>query len=242
MCGRYSLMADVSQLSQRFEFDGDRLSFEATYNIAPTQHVLTVREESDSAGRQASYMRWGLIPSWTKGLPIGNPMINARAETVAERPAFRAALRLRRCLVLADGYYEWRRDGRGRTPFRVALTSGEPFAFAGLWETWRNPAGQSITSCTILTTTANEILSSIHDRMPVILNREAETLWLDHAVQDVAILASVLVPYPAEDIDTHQVSPMVNSTANNGPELAARVSQGRLALGPEPLNDTAACK
>lgn len=169
-------------------------------------------------------------------------MINARAETVSERPAFRAALRLRRCLVLADGYYEWRREGRGRTPFRVTLTSGEPFAFAGLWETWRSPAGQFIPSCTIITTAANEILSTVHDRMPVILHREAEALWLDHDVQDAAILASVLVPYPAEDVDTYQVSPLVNSTANNGPELAAKVSQGRLALGPEPCTDTAACK
>ena len=242
MCGRYSLIADVSQLAQRFEFDGDRLSFEAAYNVAPTQQVLTVREEGDNAGRQASYMRWGLVPSWAKSLSTGNPMINARAETVAERPAFRAALRLRRCLVLADGYYEWRRDGRGRTPFRVTLTSGEPFAFAGLWETWRNPAGQFIPSCTIITTAANEALSSIHDRMPVILHREAESLWLDHAVQDAALLASVLVPYPDEEIGTYQVSPMVNSAANNSPELVARVSQGRLTLGPEPPTGTAVCK
>ena len=242
MRGRYSLIADVSQLARRFAFGGDRLSFEATYNIAPTQQVLTVREESDSTGRQVSYIRWGLTPSWTKGLAIGNPMINARAETVAERPAFRAALRLRRCLVLADGYYVWRRDGRGRTPFRVTLTSGEPFAFAGLWETWPNPAGQFIPSCAIITTDANEIRSSIHDRMPVILHREAEALWLDHDVQDAATLVSVLVPYPAEDIDTYQESPLVNSTANNGPELAARVSQGRLTPGSEPRTETAACK
>ncbi len=127
MCGRYSLIADVSQLAQRLEFDGDRLPFEAAYNIAPTQQVLTVKEKIDSAGRQASCMRWGLIPSWTKGMSVGNPMINARAETVAEKPAFRGALQLRRCLVLADGYYEWRRDGRIRTPFRVTLTWGEPF-------------------------------------------------------------------------------------------------------------------
>ena len=242
MCGRYSFIADISQLAQRFEFDGDRPSFEATYNTVPTQHVLTVGEESDSLGRQASSMRCGLIPSWTKGLPVGNPMINARAETVSERPAFRTALQLGRCLVLADGYYEWRHDGRGRTPFRVTLTSGEPFAFAGLWETWRSPARQFIPSCTIVTTAANEILSSTYDRMPVILNREAEALWLDHGVKDAAILASVLVPYPAEDIDVYPVSPLVNSTANNGPELAARVSQGRLTLESEPCSDTAVCK
>ena len=237
MCGRYSLTADISQLARRFEFDDDWLSSEATYNIAPTQQVLIVREGGEDAGRRATYMRWGLIPSWAKDLSIGNRMINARAETVAERPAFRTALRRRRCLVLADGYYEWRRDGRSRTPFRVTLASGEPFAFAGLWETWQDPAGQTVPSCTIITTAANEILSPIHDRMPVILPRESETLWLDHDVQDTALLAGVLAPYPAEGMDTYQVSSLVNSTANNCPELAERMYQGQLTLGLEPHGD-----
>ena len=218
MCGRFTLIADMSELQGRFEFDGAHLTHVPNYNTAPAQTVLAV---TDGDGRSAYQMRWGLIPSWTKNASAGRPMINARAETVAERPAFRAAFRRRRCLVLADGYYEWRRDGSKRTPFRITLGSGEPFAFAGLWETWRDPEGELIRSCTIITTTANGLLRPIHDWMPVILPREAEEFWLDHNVQDPYLLTNLLILYPADAIQAHEVSPLVNSVANNSPAVVA---------------------
>ena len=223
MCGRYSLIADLGDLAQRFEFDGDWLSFEAAYNIAPTQQALTVRENGEN--REAVLMRWGLIPSWAKNSSIGVRMINARAETVAEKPAFRSALRRRRCLVLADGFYEWQHVPGSRTkrPMHIVLKTGEPFAFAGLWETWRDPAGSRIESCTIITTTANDLLSPIHDRMPVILTRESESLWLDASVNAPGLLAHVLRPYDVDAMDAYEVSTLVNSATNNGPEVIARL-------------------
>ena len=222
MCGRYSLIADLGELVRRFEFDGDWLAFESSFNIAPTQEVLTV---VGGEPRRGGYMRWGLIPPWTKSLSAGRPMINARAETVAERPAFRNALRRRRCLVLADGFYEWQRVGASRRPMRVVMRSGEPFAFAGLWETWRNPEGEVVPSCTIITTEANELLRPVRDRMPVILAREMEGFWLDRSVEDPQALADVLRPYPADGMEAYEVSSRVNSYANDGPEVVEPVAQ-----------------
>ena len=149
-------------------------------------------------------MRWGLIPSWAKTPSTGSRMINTRAETVTEMPAFRTALRRRRCLVLADGFYEWQRAGASRRPMRVVMRSGEPFVFAGLWEAWRNPVGQVIPSCTIITTEANDLLRPIHNRMPVILPREKEGFWLDSNVNDPQALADILVPYPADAMDAYE--------------------------------------
>ena len=197
MCGRYSLIADLGELARRFEFDGDWDAFDKRHNIAPTQEVLTV---VGGEKRRAGFMRWGLVPSWAKDLKVGNRMFNARGETVAERPAFRTALRRRRCLVVADGFYEWQKVAGGKRPMHITLQSGEPFAFAGLWETWRDPSGVVIPSCTIITTTPNELMAPIHDRMPVILPREVESLWLDPEVQDAAVLTDLLVPYAAEDM------------------------------------------
>ena len=219
MCGRYSLIADLGELARRFEFDGDWLTFDSSYNVAPTQEVLTV---VGGESRRAGYMRWGLIPSWAKDPSIGSRMINARAETVAEKPAFRTALRRRRCLVLADGFYEWQKSSSRRRPMRVVMRSGEPFAFAGLWETWRGPEGEVVPSCTILTTEANDLLRPIHDRMPVILSRDNEDLWLDRSESDPAALADALNPYPANEMDAYEVSPLVNSYVNDGPEVIDR--------------------
>ena len=213
MCGRYSLTADLGELAGRFEFDGDWEAFERRYNIAPTQEVLTVVGGEE---RRGGYMRWGLIPHWAKDPKIGSRMINARTETVAEKPSFRNALRRRRCLVLADGFYEWRRDGKMKTPMRIAMRSGEPFAFAGLWETWRDPDGTVIPSCTIITTTPNDLLSPIHNRMPVILTKEVEDFWLDDSVDDPVALTSVLTPYPDDVMESYEVSSLVNSVANDG--------------------------
>ena len=220
MCGRYTLIADLGDLAQRFEFDGSDFSYDPGYNIAPTESVLTVRNLD---GRAAAFMRWGLIPFWAKDPKIGARMINARAETVAEKPAFRNALKRRRCLVLADGYYEWQKTPVGKRPFRIVMRSGEPFAFAGLWETWKDPEGNVIPSCTIITTAANDFLAPIHNRMPIILPREKEELWLDTGFDDQATLTSVLIPHPGEDMDAYEVSTMVNYARNDGPEVIARV-------------------
>ena len=165
MCGRYSLIANLRELARRFEFDGDWDAFDKRYNIAPTQEVLTV---VGSEKRRGGFMRWGLIPHWVRDPKIGARMINARAETVAEKPAFRDALRHRRCLVLADGFYEWQRTGADRRPMRVVLRTSEPFAFAGLWSVWRDPDGNRVPSCAIITTSANDLLRPVHDRMPVV--------------------------------------------------------------------------
>ena len=218
MCGRYSLIADLGELARRFEFDGDWLAFESAYNIAPTQDVLTV---VGGETRRGGFMRWGLVPWWAKDLSISSRMINARAETVAERPAFRDALRRRRCLVLADGFYEWQRTGASKRPMRVVMRTGEPFAFAGLWSTWKGPDGNRIASCAIITTTTNDLLRPIHDRMPVILPKHMEEFWLDPAVDDPDMLASALTPYPDDAMEAYEVSDIVNSSANDGPEVIA---------------------
>ena len=220
MCGRYTLIADLGDLAQRFEFDGSDFSYDPGYNIAPTESVLTVRNLD---GREAAFMRWGLIPFWAKDPKIGARMINARAETVAEKPAFRNALKRRRCLVLADGYYEWQKTPAGKRPFRIIMHSGEPFAMAGLWETWNDPKGNVVPSCTIITTAANDFLSPIHNRMPVILPRESEEMWLDSGVEDPASLIGILAPYPEECMDAYEVSTIVNYARNDGPEVIARV-------------------
>ena len=216
MCGRYSLTADLGELALRFEFEGDRLAFEPAYNVAPTQDVLTA---VGGETRRGGFMRWGLIPHWAKSASIGSRMINARAGTVGEKPAFRDALRRRRCLVLADGFYEWQRAGRVKRPVRVVMKSRGPFAFAGLWSVWRDPEGNAVPSCTIITTAANDLLRPIHDRMPVVLSREMETLWLDQSVDGPIALADILRPYPADAMDAYEVSPLVNSVANDGPEV-----------------------
>ena len=229
MCGRYSLIADIGELQERFDFDGSELTHVPRYNITPTQMALAV---TNGSGRRGSYMRWGLIPSWAKCASAGNRMINARAETLAERHSFRTAFQRRRCLVLADGFYEWQRKGSGKRPMWIAMASGEPFAFAGLWDAWRDPKGEVVRSCAIIATAANESLSPIHDRMPVILPRELEPLWLDHDLQDYAALAGILTPYITDDMEAYEVSSLVNSPANDGPELIVPVGQVRLCDGP----------
>lgn len=221
MCGRYSLKADIAQLALRFEFTADEVTYEPAYNIAPTQQVLTVTNDGE---RRAEHMRWGLIPSWAKDMKIGYRMINARGETVAEKPSFRTALRKRRCLILADGFYEWQKlGGKQKRPMRITLKSDEPFAFAGLWETWRNPDGELIKSCTIITTAANEFLSPIHDRMPVILPEEMESFWLDKDLEDPIALSSAIASYPNDEMDAFEVSSLVNNTRNIGPEVMSPV-------------------
>ncbi len=232
MCGRFTLIA-WDEIEGRFvpagsgmdmireRFAGADLA--PRYNIAPTQDVITIT--SDGEANTARSMRWGLVPSWAKDISIGNRMINARAETLSERPSFRSAFRRRRCLVIADSFYEWKRNGRSRTPMRISLESGELFGFAGLWESWNSPDGRRILSCTIVTTAANEFLAPIHDRMPVILSQDAEPMWLDPDVQDTDALSELLTPYPSERMAAYEVSSVVNSAANDVPECIAPVSR-----------------
>ena len=221
MCGRFSLIADLGELARRFEFDGNQLDLEPNYNVAPTQNILTV---VGGENRRGGFMRWGLIPHWAKSASFGSRMINARAETAAQRPAFRDAFRRRRCLVLADGFYEWQRAGSVKKPIRIVRESGEPFAFAGLWAVWKDPDGNTVPSCTIITTEANDLLRPIHHRMPVILPRQMEEFWLDRDVQDTAALEDALKADPSELMQTYQISTLVNSPRNNGPQVLEPVT------------------
>lgn len=215
MCGRFTLTTEFDRLAEHFSFRAANVSYSPRYNIAPSQSVLTIIDNEGE--HRAGLLRWGLIPSWAKDATIGNRMINARAETVAEKPSFRRALQKRRCLVLADGFYEWRKEGRTKTPMFITLKLREPFAFAGLWETWKPPTGDPVHSCTIITTSPNSLMATIHDRMPVILPRTAESLWLDRTVTDPQTLLPLLKPYASELMEAYAVSPLVNSPRNDTP-------------------------
>jgi putative SOS response-associated peptidase YedK len=224
MCGRFTLTVDPADLQAAFPGFAPPSGSNATprYNIAPTQSVAAV---ANNGQKQIEFFRWGLIPAWAKDLAIGSRMINARAETLAEKPSFRTAFKRRRCLILADGFYEWRKNpgGKAKTPMYIRLKSGEPFAFAGLWEVWRSPDDKSILSCTIITTTPNALMEKIHDRMPVILKPEAYDRWLDPAEQPPDKLSALLKPYPASHMTAYAISTLVNQPGNDSPELIVPV-------------------
>ena len=222
MCGRYSITADVGALAARFAFQNEDLpSYKPRYNTAPTQEVLTVTK---NGGSHAQYMRWGLVPFWAKDIKIGYRMINARSETVSTSNAFKNALKKRRCLVIADGFYEWKLEGSKKTPMYITLKGHEPFAFAGLWETWKSPEGNIVPSCTIITCEPNELIATIHDRMPVILPQEAEDTWLRPDLEDWTVLKSFLIPFPAGSMQAYHVSDLVNSPKNDTPECIEPMS------------------
>lgn len=214
MCGRYTLSQPAEAIASVFQLD--EVKSEPRYNIAPSQLVPTLYQ-TESHARQFQMLRWGLIPAWAKDPAIGNKLINARSETVAEKPSFRSAFRHRRCLIIADGFYEWRRQEGKKQPFYFRLQDGL-FAFAGLWEHWQDPDGEVIDSCTILTTQANEILQPIHDRMPVILNPKDYDLWLD-PMQKPEQLQQLLQPYSSTAMTCYPVSTKVNKPTNDTPEL-----------------------
>ena len=221
MCGRFVLSLTPNQVKLFFDLFEVPEDFSPRYNIAPTQRVLMVSAENLRAARWA---KWGLVPSWAKDPKIGSRMINARAETIAEKPSFRAAFRRRRCLILADGFYEWKKHGKGKTPMFIRRRDQEPFVFAGLWESWRPRAEnaqdeeeeRTITSCTIITTSPNELLAPIHNRMPVILPKAAYSLWLADEPPKEDLL-ELLEPAPAEELEAFAVSTLVNSVANDLP-------------------------
>lgn len=215
MCGRYTLRASPQQLREWFDLFREP-EWEPRYNIAPSQQVLAIRFDEHATPREPVLLTWGLIPSWADDVKIGNRMINARADTVAAKPAFRAAFKRRRCLIPADGFYEWQKVDGGKQPFHIRLRSGEPFAFAGLWERW-NKGPEPIESCTIITTEANETMQDLHDRMPVILPKDAYDHWLDPQ-QDAVTLIGLLQPYASEPMTAVPVSKMVNNPRNDVPE------------------------
>ena len=232
MCGRYSLTSPTEAVRRLFDFP-ERPNLAVRVNIAPSQDVAAVRLGADGASaRHFAWLRWGLIPSWAKEPGIGNRMINARAETIAEKPAFRAAFRRRRCLIPADGFYEWKTERGRKQPYRIALEGGAPFAFAGLWERWEG-AGEAgaVESCTIVTTEANARLKAIHHRMPVILAPGAYEAWLDPATPGAEAQA-LLRPAPSEWFTAYRVSPKINSPANDDPALIAPLDEADEA--PEP--------
>lgn len=213
MCGRYTLKSPLSVLTERFDIDEFPSSLSPSYNIAPTQQVATVLSENGK--RKLEMLRWGLIPSWADDPEIGNRMINARGETVAEKPSYRRAFKRSRCLILADGFYEWQRTDSGKQPFHIRLQDESPFAFAGPWESWDK--GDGLRSCTIITTEANDLVGEVHNRMPVILHAEDYEMWLDLDFDEREPLTSLLKPYPAETMEAYPVSRRVNKPSNNEP-------------------------
>ncbi len=224
MCGRFTLRASSAELQKFFQLT-HQPPWTPRYNIAPTQPVLGVRRTS--AGREPGLLQWGLVPSWADDPSVGSRMINARAETLATRPAFRGPFRRRRCLVLADGFYEWKKqDGKDKQPYFVRRKDDRPFAFAGLWDHWTGADGSELESCVIVTTEPNELLKGIHDRMPVILAEWAYDEWLDPDNADVARLQRLLVPYPAELLEAFPVSKLVNNPRNDSPRCVEPLDAG----------------
>ena len=217
MCGRFTLRTRSAALVEQFGGEPPP-ELGLRYNIAPTQAVAIVRIAPDTSVRQWQMVRWGLIPSWAKDASIGNRMINARAETIADKPSFRAAFRRRRCLVPADGYFEWQKTGPGKQPYYIRLDDDRPFAMAGLWESWLNPAtNEPLQSCTIITTQANQLTQPIHDRMPVILDAADYEMWLDPQLQDPERLGILLRPFEGSTLRADPVDTYVNSPRNDDP-------------------------
>jgi putative SOS response-associated peptidase YedK len=218
MCGRFTLTVNPAEVQETFSPYTFPQKFAPRFNIAPTQPVLAIPNDDQNT---ADFFMWGLIPMWAKDPAIGNKLINARGETLAEKPAFRGSLKYKRCLILADGFYEWKgADGKKvKTPFFIHMKDRKPFAFAGLWDSWNSPDGSLIKSCTIITTEPNELTGIIHNRMPVILHPRDYAKWLDPSPQTPDQLKPLIKPFPAELMDAYPVSTLVNTPANDTPEL-----------------------
>jgi putative SOS response-associated peptidase YedK len=216
MCGRYRLARKKEILAEIFEVAND-VEWAPRYNVAPGQDVPVIRQHATQPTRSCSLMRWGLVPFWSKDPKAGFKMINARAETIVEKPAFREPLQSRRCLIPADGFYEWAREGKAKSPYCFTLMDDSVFAFAGIWDRWKNPLGETIQTCSIITTSANPLVSGIHDRMPVILEPENYDVWLDPGFNKIEFLLDFLRPYRAESMRTWRVSSRVNSVKNDDP-------------------------
>lgn len=217
MCGRFTLATDSAELQQAFPEVQFPAEGRPRFNVAPSQPVLALPNDGKLS---ADYFLWGLIPTWAKDPSIGSKLINARAETLGEKPSFRGSYKYKRCLVFADGFYEWKTEAgsKTKTPHFIHLESGLPFAFAGLWDEWHAPDGSQIKTCTIITTEPNELMSKLHNRMPVILPPSAYAQWLDPTPQKPETLQNLLVPYPTHLMTAYPVSTLVNSPNNDRPE------------------------
>lgn len=207
MCGRFTLTLTFQEVAEILKIT-DEIDWKPRYNIAPSQQVPVLVNEGE---RQLKLFQWGLVPFWAKDPAIGNKMINARAETIDTKPSFRHSFQKQRCLILADGFYEWKREGKNKIPYRFTLADRNLFGFAGIWDSWTSSEGATINSCSIITTEANELMTPIHDRMPVILNKEKEEVWLDPSLKDSILLKSLLIPYNANQMNYYEVSAKVNS-------------------------------
>ncbi|WP_211745578.1 SOS response-associated peptidase [Paenibacillus sp. Marseille-Q4541] len=224
MCGRFTLGVTMEELMLHYMLDDipDYIDYNPRYNIAPTQQVVAIIH--DGTKRRAGTLRWGLIPHWAKDKSIGSKMINARSETLLDKPAFREPFLRKRCLIPADGFYEWQKQENGtKTPYRITMQDKGIFSFAGLYDIWMSPEGQRISTCTILTTRPNSLMSQVHDRMPVMIHPEQEELWLDRTVQRPEAITPLLVPYPAEQMQAYPVSTAVGKVTNDSIDLIAPV-------------------
>jgi putative SOS response-associated peptidase YedK len=216
MCGRFTLIAPGEAIAELFQLT-DVPALAPRYNIAPTQPIAAVRLSSSAGTRELSYFHWGLIPRWAKDIKIGSRMINARSETAAEKPSFRAAFKYRRCLVPADGFYEWQKVNGGKQPVRIQMKNGQPFAIAGLWEHWSSSDGSEIESCTLLTTEPNDLLGPLHNRMPVLVDPANFDMWLDAKSYQGADVQQLLRPFSDEEMTFYPVSTHVNNPRNEDP-------------------------
>jgi len=227
MCGRFVLISSMEALAQQFALSPLMATASPPlyprYNIAPTQPVVAIRQVDSSGERELTHFRWGLIPSWSKDSKIGSRLINARSETVTDKPSFRAAFKRRRCLIPANGFYEWQRTGDKKQPIYIHSENDDPFALAGLWEIWQSADGDMLESCTILTTEPNELMRPIHNRMPVIIEAPDYDLWLDPG-PDPQIALHLLRPYPAHKMAAYPVSTLVNSPKNDAPQCIVPLS------------------
>lgn len=223
MCGRFTLFAPYTDIIERFDIESafQESDYIPSYNIAPSQQVAAII--NDGTKNRLGYLRWGLIPPWAKDEKIGYKMINARAETIAEKPSFKQAFAKRRCIIPADSFYEWQRKDGKNIPMRIKLKSDSLFGIAGLWESWKSPEGKIVHTCTAITTEPNELVKPIHNRMPVILKREEEARWLDPTITDIHFLGNMLQSFDEEQMEAYQISPAVNSPKYNDQSLITPV-------------------
>ncbi len=225
MCGRYVQKSPIDVLQKEFRIEKIHHDIQASYNIAPSQQVAAVIQRDV---RELIPLKWGLIPSWAKDPKIAYKLINARGETLKDKPSFRNAFKRRRCLILGDGFYEWRKASKTKQPMYITLKSKKPFAFAGLWETWKSSDSNTVSTCTIVTTEANDLMKTIHSRMPVILRKDQTALWLDTDLQDDLFLESMIKPYESESLEAVEVSQKVNSPKVSSPQCIEPVDSMEL--------------
>lgn len=221
MCGRFSLTEEIYNLKRQFEFEFLE-EFGPRYNIAPSQMVLAIGQ--NKGARKGAYLKWGLVPYWAADPKIGYKMINARSEGIDEKPSFKQPFKQRRCLILSDGFYEWKKIGKEKHPYRFVMKDHKPFALAGLYDVWKKEGQPALTTCTIITTTPNRVTEDVHDRMPVILKKEDYDKWLDPNNQDTSLLKSLLTPYAAEEMMKYEISSLVNSPRNEDPNILQAIN------------------